>query len=139
MSKPTTNVESFKVDLQALMQKWQKVLRLQDWEIDIQFIEPMLIGGSLGETHPSIVTKSAKIFVARPDMSYTRAMPFEKIINDIENTVVHELLHIIFTTVTADNKYAEEHAVIAIADALHRGIDWTRDDDKLKRQNSCGS
>src|ERR1035437_814156 len=123
------------LDLKALMQKWQKILRLQDWEIDIQFIEPMLIGGSLGETHPSISTKSAKIFVSRQDMAYPRSVSLENRIKDIENTVVHELLHVMFAAVTSDIKYAEEHAVIAIADALYKGMDWTGNDDKLKRQS----
>ena len=44
MKTKRTGIEADELDLKALMQKWQKILRLQDWELDIQFVEPMLIG-----------------------------------------------------------------------------------------------
>ena len=132
MSKPKKS--DIEVNLTALCQKWQKILRMQDWQIEVEFVEPMLIGGSLGETHSSLTTKSAKIFVARPDMAYTRSFAFEDVARDVENTVVHELLHVMLTPVVAGIEHAEEHAVIAIADVLHKGIEWVKpDDNKLKR------
>ena len=68
-------------------------------------------------------------------MAYPRSIAMNNIIKDVENTVVHELIHVMLAPVVAQIANTEEHAVIAIADALHKGIDWAGEDDKLKRQN----
>jgi hypothetical protein len=84
-------------ELRKLCRRWQQMLRLQDWKIEIQYarIREMLhnddIGGVISWGRCSINDnhKRAKVYVLHPD-DYEDDLGRE----EIEETVVHELLHV---------------------------------------------
>ena len=80
-------------DLQALLAKWQKILRLQDWQIKIEFRRkfdmPEYKQGTVGFNAGK---KMAAIGIIDPiDYSPKSDWP-----QDVEGTIVHELLHLHF-------------------------------------------
>lgn len=72
--------------LKRLMKLWQKRLKLQDWVVDVRFSSDMDSDSSAGECswHPD--NRTATIHILPPNI----------IIDDIEETLVHELLHILY-------------------------------------------
>lgn len=103
-------------NLSKLSAKWQKILRLQDWEVDINFYRSRDFTNpdALGECTFNINARSAVIKILDP-IDYEGEY-------DIEWTVVHELLHLHFAQWTATNNYecpvSAEQGIDAIAQAL---------------------
>ena len=103
-------------NLSKITAKWQKVLRLRDWEIDINFYRARDFSNldALGECVFNINSKEASIKILDP-------IDFETEY-DIEEVVVHELLHLHFAQWTAANNYecpiSAEQGIDAIAQAL---------------------
>lgn len=106
--------------LEALCHYWQQVLRLQDWEVKVKLTRPweMHHGSALGECLVNEHRQSARINIRHAQDDDP---------NDpdcIEDTLVHELLHIHTKAlrVLAGDKdtVAEEQAINAIAGALVR-------------------
>jgi hypothetical protein len=101
---------------------WQKRLNLQDWEIGLEVVRTTeLKPRTLGNIHWDTDKKTATIRVLDP-ADYK--MPFHDMLDDMEFTVVHELIHLEiapvlshFTRSDADRR-EEEHAVNHMADAL---------------------
>jgi hypothetical protein len=103
-------------NLSKLSAKWQKILRLQDWEVDINFYRSRDFANSdaVGECTFNINARDAVIKILDPidyDGEY-----------DLEWIVVHELLHLHFAGWTAANNYecpiSAEQGIDAIAQAL---------------------
>lgn len=108
-------------ELRKLCQEWQSRLRLNDWEIKL-FISrerDMIRPGLQGENTWEIKNKSAIIKILDP-IDYPPDVLWEQ---DMEKTLVHELLHLHFAPF---DKYEEdsmegiaiEQAIDAIAKAL---------------------
>ncbi|HEY3739271.1 MAG TPA: hypothetical protein VGL53_05480 [Bryobacteraceae bacterium] len=102
---------------------WQDRLHLQDWTISATVSHPGdLRRGTLGNVHWDAEKKTAKIRVLSPsDYHRTYAAALE----DIEFTIVHELIHLELMPVThneenrsAESRSAEEDAVNRIAASL---------------------
>jgi len=101
---------------------WQKRLDLQDWNIAVVVARAgELKPKTLGNIHWDLEKKTAVIRVLDP-ADYK--MPFPEMLQDIEFTVVHELIHLNFAPVLSDlqrsdaNRREEEHAVNHMAEAL---------------------
>lgn len=80
-SKPVTQAK-----LDKLLAKWQKVLRLQNWEISIEPVNVIKENYNLmGQADIMATFREAKIQI-RADLSG----------KSLEYTVVHELMHVVF-------------------------------------------
>jgi len=101
---------------------WQKRLNLQDWNISVAVVRSNeLKPKTLGNIHWDSDRKTAVIRVLDP-AEYQ--MPFQDMLDDMEFTVVHELIHLELSPVLSQfsrneaNRREEEHAVNHMADAL---------------------
>lgn len=97
---------------------WQQRLSLQDWKISIIMSHPSdLKPRTLGNIHWDSDKKSAVIRVL--DASDYR-MPYKDMLDDMEFTVVHELIHLELSSLPRSeaSRRDEEHAVNQIAAAL---------------------
>jgi len=101
---------------------WQKRLSLQDWNISLLVVRASeLKPKTLGNIHWDADKKTAVIRVLDP-ADYK--LPFSEMLQDLEFTVVHELIHLELSPVLSPlqrndaNRREEEHAVNHMADAL---------------------
>jgi len=101
---------------------WQKRLKLQDWNISLEMSRSSsLKPKTLGNIHWDLDKKTAVIHVLDP-ADYR--MSFHDMLNDMEFTVVHELIHLELSPVLSPlsrsdaNRRDEETAVNQMADAL---------------------
>lgn len=102
--------------------RWQKRLNLEDWKISVEVARSSeLKPRTLGNIHWDTDKKTAVIHVLDPE---DYKMPFADVLQDIEFTVVHELIHLELAPVLAPlqrndaNRREEEHAVNHMTDAL---------------------
>jgi len=101
---------------------WQQRLHLQDWNISVEMTRSTgLKPKTLGNIHWDLDKKTAVIHVLDPADYH---MSFHDMLNDMEFTVVHELIHLELSPVLSPlsrsdaNRRDEEHAVNQMADAL---------------------
>lgn len=101
---------------------WQNQLNLQDWKISVLVVRTTdLKPKTLGNIHWDLEKKSAVIRVLDP-ADYT--LPFHEMLDDMEFTVVHELIHLQLAPVLNQvsrneaSRRDEEHAVNHMAEAL---------------------
>jgi hypothetical protein len=102
--------------------KWQQRLKLQSWTITLGVARATeLKPKTLGNIHWDSEKKTATIHILDP-ADYS--LPFEAMLQDMEFTVVHELIHLELSPVLAplqrtdENRRDEEHAVNYMAQAL---------------------
>lgn len=108
-------------DLQKLLDYWQRALRLRDWEIVAEYVPNLKVRGRdvYGVCTPCADNRTATIEIRHPDT------PPPGVTIDpgqVEDTVIHELLHLWFApfgTRSPVEVTLEENAVWAIAAALH--------------------
>jgi len=109
--------------LDQRLTRWQERLKLQDWTITLVMSHPSdLRRGTLGNVHWDADKKTAMIRVLDA-ADYGR--PFRSTLQDMEFTVVHELVHLELTSLTRNFKSRseesfseEEQAVNRMSDAL---------------------
>lgn len=97
---------------------WQQRLNLQDWKISIVMAhQSELKPKTLGNIHWESDKKTAVIRVL--DASDYK-IPFRETLDDMEFTVVHELIHLELSSLPRSDasRREEEHAVNQITDAL---------------------
>jgi hypothetical protein len=97
---------------------WQQRLNLQDWKISIVMSHPSeLKPRTLGNIHWDSDKKAAVIRVLHP-ADYK--MAYKPMLEDMEFTVVHELIHLELSSLPRSeaSRSAEEYAVNQIAEAL---------------------
>jgi hypothetical protein len=97
---------------------WQQRLNLQDWKISIIMSHPSeLKPRTLGNIHWDSDKKAAVIRVLHP-ADYK--MAYKPMLDDMEFTVVHELIHLELSSLPRSeaSRSAEEYAVNQIAAAL---------------------
>jgi hypothetical protein len=97
---------------------WQRRLSLEDWNISIFAVHPSgLRPHTLGNVHWDKDNKTAVIRVL--DASDYQ-MPFGAMLNDLEFTIVHELIHVELASLPRSeaSRSDEEFAVNRLADAL---------------------
>uniref|UniRef100_Q021L2 SprT-like domain-containing protein n=1 Tax=Solibacter usitatus (strain Ellin6076) TaxID=234267 RepID=Q021L2_SOLUE len=102
------------------LQLWQDRLNLKDWDIKIQMVRTdQLEPKTLGNINWDCDVKSAKISVLS---SYDYKLPYHEMLNDMEFTVVHELVHLHLASLPRSDasRRVEEKAVNELAAALLR-------------------
>ena len=111
--------KSSQAELDRLLEKWQRILRLQDWDVKIKFATYGELDGHEGDCNVVLERKHATIRILRPEHfdATEKDLPY-----NLEDTVIHELLHIYFEACHIDEQYkkAEETAICMLADALLR-------------------
>ncbi len=111
------------IELQALLTEWQKRLRLQDWDVHIAFTRErdMAVDNSRGAIRWNVSLKEAWLHILDP-IDY----PPDQVPQDIEQTIIHELLHlhlVMVAEMAAENEIIQittEQAIVCIAEALVR-------------------
>lgn len=108
----------FKEDeLKSRLAEWQKILRLQDWIIDVSICRErdMRLSDNCGECEWNLYKKMAWIRILDPvDYPPDSMKP-----QDMELTLVHELLHLHLAPLDDDKKdIAIEQAIEAISGGL---------------------
>ena len=104
---------------------WQQRLKLQDWRISIALTPRNdLKAKTLGGIRWDKTKKSAVMWVLDP-ADYR--LPFREMLDDMEFTIVHELVHLELASLPRSeaSRSTEEHAVNGIASAL-LGLDRKR-------------
>jgi hypothetical protein len=100
------------------LQFWQKRLNLEKWEVSVQLVRnTSLKPKTLGNIHWDASTMQATIDV---QSSYDYKLPFQEALDDMEFTIVHELVHLQLSSLPRSeaSRSAEEHAVNEITQAL---------------------
>jgi predicted SprT family Zn-dependent metalloprotease len=110
-------------ELQELCEEWQERLSLRDWRVTAEFTDTGGIAGkAVGNNRWTLALKAANIYILEE-----RYIPDNSIARDIEETLVHELLHLHFAkwsdeTYLKDDEYGMpvegEQGVDAISRAL---------------------
>jgi hypothetical protein len=93
-------------------------LDLKDWQIKFQLVRTdALEPKTLGNINWDADVKSAKISVLS---SYDYKLPYREMLDDMEFTVVHELVHLQLASLPRSeaSRRVEEHAVNELASAL---------------------
>ena len=101
---------------------WQQRLNLQDWNVTVVMARSNeLKPKTLGNIHWDLPKKTAIIHVLDPADYH---LPYREMLQDMEFTVVHELIHLELAPILSDlqrsdaNRREEEHSVNHMADAL---------------------
>lgn len=115
--EPTAPIDLSPETLAGLVAIWQQRLRLQDWDLDVNYVRGYDMSDRLsyGEIDVFQEKKFAKIDL----LTAGDAFPGGYHGYDLERTLVHELLHIHLAPLRDDSKMVfEEQAIHAISVAL---------------------
>jgi len=95
---------------------WRKRLKLEDWQISVAMTRD-LPPKTLGSIHWDKTKKTAVIWTLEPS---AYQLPYRAILDDMELTIVHELVHLDLTSLPRGqaSRGSEERAVSGIAAAL---------------------
>ncbi|MBN3875211.1 hypothetical protein [Nostoc sp. JL23] len=102
---------------QQSCQEWQQILGLMDWDVSVKIVSADYLDEAEGQITWDLGKKIADIKLVKPEGYPFDAMrPY-----DMEQTLVHELLHLHFAPFNADTglkAISQEQAINAIARAL---------------------
>jgi hypothetical protein len=99
---------------------WRRRLKLDEWQVSALMVRRIeLPPQTLGGIHWDKTKKSAVVWVLDP-ADYP--LPFTEMLDDMEMTIVHELVHLNLAFLTSDqaSRGREEIAVDGIAEAMLR-------------------
>jgi hypothetical protein len=97
---------------------WQERLNLTNWDINVQLVRPKALEPkTLGNIHWDLNTRQATIDVLS---AYDYKLPLPEMLDDMEFTVVHELVHLHLASLprSSATRMKEEYAVNQLAHAL---------------------
>ena|ERR1017187_7183391 len=106
-------------EMEALCEWWKCKLRLSDWEIKLLIVRQWDIQGNAGTCNFTVSNRTAVVKLLDP-MDYDSSSLWPQ---DMEQTLVHELLHIHMGTFSetatgsAEERF-EEHAVDGLSKAF---------------------
>ena len=101
--------------LNSMCAEYQKLLKLQDWEIIVRLVDQRDIPGREGDVRYNSVARVAYIKIPTPD---TWNSGFVMQYQDMQTTLIHELIHLMFVHVTPEfEKGSAQHEL------WERGID----------------
>jgi hypothetical protein len=105
-----------KAELRRLCKKWQRILRLEDWDIAVRYGDSHHTNDELASVSCHSHNKSALVTIlkpeARPDnVWWIEAFP-DQSYDDEENHIVHELLHVRFDKLIEDSQEGSPHDVL---------------------------
>lgn len=115
-TKPKASVPDAQVS--NWVRTWQKRLRLDDWRIEARVVRATeLKPDTLGNLKWNSITRTATIRILSP-LDYD--IPAPQVAEDMEYTVLHELVHLQLSVLPRDSnrKDVEEQVVNRISDAL---------------------
>jgi len=116
-----------------LFNYWRKKLNLSDWTIKFEFnVDPddMAIEGACGATSFVESCKSAIVQIVDPNKMEDGIVPF-----NLEETIVHELLHLKLSLITTGSDAMTERVGHQIIDDLSKSFVATRKDHEIKGEN----
>ena len=116
-----------------LFNYWRKKLNLSDWTIKFEFnVDPddMAIEGACGATSFVESCKSAIVQIVDPKKMEDGIVPF-----NLEETIVHELLHLKLSLITTGSDAMTERVGHQIIDDLSKSFVATRKDHEIKGEN----
>lgn len=106
------------------LRHWQEVLRLQDWDVEVRIVRQTGLSddANTGELHSWPSKKRAVILIVEPE-DYEGTNPrLLQIRQDMEYTLVHELVHLVFAHHARPSdpniEILDEQAVHSVARAL---------------------
>ena len=108
--------------LNELCKEFQPILRLQDWDISVQFVDQDTMKHANGRCEYSTGYKSALIKIPSPETYDTDQTPFPQ--QDMRHALLHELMHLHFSIVDAHipensvDQQLYEQGINAIASVL---------------------
>lgn len=110
-------------ELAMLCEKWQKTLRLQDWDIELALVRQSELHDENGNVDarcfPILTRKEAKIKVLDPIDFQGERLKDAGSPDDIETLIIHEILHLHFESFWDDDKEVEmEQAIHSLAKAF---------------------
>lgn len=100
------------------LQIWRERMNLTDWNIRVDLVRSITLEPrTLGNIHWDTDTKQASVSVLS---TYDYHLPFRAMLEDMEFTVVHELVHLQLASLPRSeaSRRVEEHAVNELARAL---------------------
>jgi hypothetical protein len=104
-------------NLERLLRKWQKRLKLQDWVIEARYVKPEEMVNQpapLGECHMDYAQKEAVIRILDPKYNEAAVLPGHR---NTELTFVHEMMHCHLNKESVRPAHLE-HVVEALAKAF---------------------
>lgn len=111
--------EAFECELRKQLSYWQRILYLQDWNVDIRVVRQWEMGDqtTLAQCQWFIQRKDAIIHVLHPsDLPGLSGRFLNNEECDYDVSLVHELLHLHFAPFhKADDEIAHEQAINAIS------------------------
>ena len=105
---------------------WQKVLRLQDWDIQLSLVRQWDVPDAFGTCDANLIKKIARIKILDP---VDDGDPHDYEEYDAEKTLVHELLHVHFEPFAKKDDSPEEtaqHQVVHVLAYALVGLDRQR-------------
>lgn len=114
MSAPVCKLYKTVADLAKDVAWWQKMLRLEDWRITITISTLGAMRGNLGQVEIESDRKLARLTMAQGSDYREKALYHQ----DMEVTLVHELLHLTFREYRIFNAKYEEAVVEMLSLAL---------------------
>lgn len=106
-------------ELKALCKKWQQILRLQDWDVEVCFVRQFEIEDADARCFPKLTRKEAKIKILNPIDFTGERLEGAGTPRDIESLLIHELLHLHFDPFWCEEKELEmEQAIHSLAKAF---------------------
>lgn len=96
---------------------WQALLRLEDWDVTVRLVDE-LPGHALGRCWWLDEKAIATIRILRPERCDPGRIPAQ----DVEVTLVHELLHLHFAAFTAENHTPQATAQEVAIDRCARAL-----------------
>jgi hypothetical protein len=112
---------------------WQERMNMPDWNIQAVLVRSNeLEPNTLGNVRWDLEAKEATIHVMS---SYDYRLPFQAMLDDMEVTIVHELVHIQLASLPRSeaSRGQEEHAVIELTNALLKlAKSWPQDGGTLQ-------
>lgn len=108
-------------ELNKLCKKYQKLLRLQDWDIVVVFVDQMTMSDREAQVTYKLANKIATISIPTPE-TFASAVSADQ---DMKQCLLHELIHLHFSF--AHFKDVEYHlfelGINRLADALAKLLD----------------
>jgi hypothetical protein len=121
-SVPATTAQDREATAQRFVQReleiWQDRLDLKDWDVKVELVRPnALEPKTLGNVHWDSDVKKATISVLS---AYDYNMPMQAMLDDMEVTIVHELVHLHLSSLPRSDATSrnEEHVVVELTRAL---------------------
>ena len=103
-------------ELQNLCVKWQRILRLQDWDVEIVFVRQSEIDEADARCFPNLSRKEAKIKILDPMDFHGERLEGAGSSSNIETLVIHELIHLHYEPFwKSDHEVAMEQSIHTLA------------------------